>query len=66
MIAILLFIFDEVKLEAVGLFLDLIVWLFQLRVQLLVLVGPVLFFLEYLAVIFVLVCHLLGFLPELS
>ena len=62
--AVLLLILDQVELESVRLLLDVIVRLLQLSVQLLVLVGPVFFLLEDLAVVLILVRHLLGFLSQ--
>ena len=64
--AILLFVLDQIELESMGLLLDVIVRLLQLRVQLLVLICAILLLFEDLTVIFILVGHLLSFLLQLQ
>ena len=64
--AILLFVLDQIEFESMGLLLDVIVRLLQLRIQLLVLICAILLLFEDLSVIFILVGHLLSFLLQLQ
>ena len=64
--SVLLLVFDQVELETMRFLLDVIVWLLQILVQLLILVSSILLFLEYLAMILILVGHLLSFFLQLQ
>ena len=64
--AILLFVLDQIEFESMGLLLDVIVRLLQLRIQLLVLICAILLLFKDLTVIFILVGHLLSFLLQLQ
>ena len=58
---ILLLVLDEIEFKPMRLLLNLVIWLLQFGVKLFVLVCPVFFLLEYLAMIFILVGHFLSF-----
>ena len=63
---VLLLVLDQIEFEAMGLLLDVIVRLLQLRIQLLILICAVFLLLEDLSVVFVLVRHLLRLLLQLQ
>ena len=63
--AILLLVLDQVELQSMCLFLDVIVRLFELSIKLLILISTIFLFFEDLTMVLILIRHVLSLLLQL-